>query len=156
MNEQSELINEKNLWQLILILYSDEQKLKGVADDNDDDSSDNELMENDENMNIMESELNFETVNEQTIVKNLEKNNHVLRRIRLVIKWLEKIASESNYMKSIRENLSSFAEKSTNWEHTLHNLKNYNNFVKRDKLHAHTTREFVTELVILYLIFKLS
>jgi hypothetical protein len=115
---------------LIRLLYLDEQKL---TEQNDDIELDND-------------EENFETINEQTIVKNLEKNYPLLRRIRLVIEWLEKIARESAYLKSIKDNMSAFSEKCTNWEHTLHNLKNANSFSKRDKNQS-SGREFVTELV---------
>jgi hypothetical protein len=130
LQEQHEMDKEKDLWSLLLLLYMDEQNLKA---------------EN-ENENFEDVE-NFESINEQTIARNLEKSYPLLRRIRLVIEWLEKIARESNYLKSIKENLSSFSEKCTNWEHTLHYLKNATSFTKKDKLQHHSNREFVTELV---------
>lgn len=66
---------------------------------------------------------NSEGLNEISIVQNLEKRNPFVRRIKLVINWLERIANESDYMKKIKENLNSFTAKSVNWEHTLHNLR---------------------------------
>ena len=86
-------------------------------------------------------------VNEKTIVKRLEKTCPLLRRIRAVIEWLEGIARESDYLRTVRESMSSFSEKCANWEHTFHYLKSSNSINKKDKAFF-SGRDFVTELVI--------
>lgn len=86
-------------------------------------------------------------VNEKTIVKRLEKTCPLLRRIRAVIEWLEGIARESDYLRTVRESMSSFSEKCANWEHTFHYLKSSNSINKKDKVFF-SGRDFVTELVI--------
>lgn len=121
------------------MLFVDEQKELGVLDENDDDQL-VEMEENDENAD------DEATVNERSIINRLEKTYPLLRRVRLVIEWLETIARESDYLKSIRESMSAFSEKCANWEHTLHYLKSTNSVNKKDK-GFFSGREFVTELV---------
>lgn len=102
-------------------------------------------MNENENGFEMDTE-NYEGLSEVAIVKNLEKKNPLLRRVKLIIQWLEKIAAESNYLKLIREKMSAFSDKCTNWEHTLHHLTSTNSFGKKDR-NQFTGRDFVNELV---------
>lgn len=128
--EQDELEKEKNLWNLICLLFSDEQDTKKKEGENDLD---------------MELE-NFEGLSEVAIVENLEKGNPFLRRIKLVIQWLEKIAAESNHLKLIKERMSAFPEKCSNWEHTLHHLSIMNTASIGIK-EKFSGRDFINELV---------
>lgn len=79
-------------------------------------------------------------VNEGLLIKHLERKNPLFRRVKLIISWLERQSAQSEYMKSVREKISSFQEKSASWEHTLHHLKNLN------KKMQFSSREYVTEL----------
>jgi hypothetical protein len=120
-------------------LFVDEQNLKGPNEKEDTDGEDEciTMLENDDDENNI-------GMNEALLVAKLEKENAFLRRIKLIIKWLERIAAESDYMKSIRQKLSSFPEKCFNWEYTLHHLKSQKN--KGDKT-PFFGREYITELV---------
>ncbi len=131
MFEQEELYKEKNLWDLIYLLYLDEQNVKNNMNDDEVDSEVNN---------------NYESVNEMAIVRSLEKKNSLLRRIKIVLRWLENIAKESNSLKTIKEKMSGFADKCTAWEHTLHQLKNATVFNKKDK-GQFSGRDLVNELV---------
>jgi nuclear pore complex protein Nup107 len=86
-----------------------------------------------------------EGISEQCIAKNLERKNPFIRRIRIIINWLENIAAESNNLKQVKEKMSAFSEKCFSWEHTLHHLKNLNNFARKDKAQF-TGRDYVNEL----------
>lgn len=130
LSEQEELDKEKYLWDLICKLYMDE------LDDNSK-SNDIDLVE--------EEQTSFEGVNEQHIARNLEKRNPFLRRIKLIISWLEKIAAESNHLKLIKEKMSAFSEKCFSWEHTLHHLKSLNNLNRKEKVQF-SSRDYVNEL----------
>lgn len=136
LNELDEIDKEKHLWHLIKLLYVDEQN-EGEAGERDDENG--MVMDNDEN----EEEA---VINEKTIVKRLEKSYPLLRRIRAVIEWLEAIARESDYLRTVRESMSAFSEKCANWEHTFHYLKSANSINKKDKAFF-SGRDFVTELV---------
>lgn len=125
--EQDGLDKEKYIWSLIREFFQDEQETK------------NRESEFEADMDIE----NAEGLNETSIVRNLEKRNPFVRRVKLVINWLERIAHESDYMKKIKENLNSFTAKSVNWEHTLHNLKNSSCFGDKN---AFSGREYVDEL----------
>jgi hypothetical protein len=129
--EQEELYKEKNLWDLIHLLYLDEQNAKNNMNDDELDSEVNN---------------NYESVNEAAIVRSLEKRNPLLRRIKIVLKWLENIAKESSSLKTIKEKMSGFADKCSGWEHTLHQLKNVTVFNKKDKSQF-SGRDLVNELV---------
>lgn len=129
MNDQDGLDKEKYIWTLIRALFEDEQNTKNRDNNFEDD---------------MEIE-NSEGLSETAIVNNLEKRNSFVRRVKLVIDWLEKVVYESDYMKKIKENLNSFSEKSVNWEHTLHKLKSRDAFGRIDKSTL-SGREFVDEL----------
>lgn len=125
ITEQEEIEIEKNIWDLIHLLYTDEQNVK-----------------NNENENFIDTNLeNVEGVNEVVLVENFERKSPLIRRIRIIIQWLEKIASESNNMKLIREKMSAFPERCFNWEHTLHQLG------KKSTVQM-SGRDYVTELVI--------
>ncbi|CAF0971958.1 unnamed protein product [Brachionus calyciflorus] len=128
-NEYESMEKEKNLWNLIYQMFIDEQETK---------QHDNDI---EADMDIE----NFEGLSEDALVKNLEKRNPFVRRVKLVIDWLEKNAAQSNYMKSIKDNMSSFAEKCANWEHTLHHLKSSSTFGRKDKISL-SGREYVDEL----------
>jgi hypothetical protein len=153
---------------LIRILYIDEQNVKSSQNRikrrkdhtnvNEDDESQMRSMlqsgcgnndaDDDDDNDIDDDENNVIGMNEAMLVDKLEKKNAFLRRIKLIIKWLERIAAESDYMKSIRQKLSSFPEKCFNWEYTLHHLKSqkgYNN--KRADKAPYFSREYITELV---------
>jgi hypothetical protein len=124
ITEQEEIEIEKNIWNLIHLLYTDEQNVR-----------------NNEDENFMDKNVeNAEGVNEVLLVENLERKNPLIRRIRIIIQWLEKIASESNNMKVIREKMSAFPEKCFNWEHTLHQIS------KKSTIQM-SGRDYVTELV---------
>ena len=125
ITEQEEIEIEKNIWDLIHLLYTDEQNVK-----------------NNENENFIDTHLeNVESVNEVVLVDNFERKSPLIRRIRIIIQWLEKIASESNNMKLIREKMSAFPERCCKWEHTLHQLG------KKSTVQM-SGRDYVTELVI--------
>ena len=132
LNEQQDLDKEKHIWNLICLLYEDEENMKKEEDN--------------ENMNFDSDENQIEKVSEAALVKNLEKKNSFLRRIKIIIKWLEKIASESVHMQQVKEKISAFPLKCSSWEHTLHHLKNMNTFNKKEKVQT-SGRDFVTELV---------
>jgi hypothetical protein len=132
-HEQEELYKEKNLWDLIYLLYVDEQNSKN-------DMHEDELTAEFNNNN-------YESVNEMAIVRSLERRNPLVRRIKIVLRWLESIAKESANLKTIKEQMSGFAEKCSGWEHTLHQLKNATVFNKKDKLFS--GRDLVNEMVIL-------
>ena len=115
------------------MLYEDQENLKRDEDN--------------ENMNFDDSDENYiERISEVALARGLERNNSFLRRIKLIIQWLEKIAAESNYMKVVKEKMSAFPEKGSSWEHTLHHLKNVNTFSKKEKIQL-SGRDYVTELV---------
>lgn len=118
------------MWQLINMLYTDEQN--ELANENEKD----EMMENDENC---------QGTNEVVIVERLERKNSFLRRVKTIINWLEKIAAQSANLKLVKEKLASFQERCSNWEHTLHHLKSANSFNRKEKFQS--GREFVSELV---------
>ncbi len=92
----------------------------------------------------LEINNNYESINEDTIVKNLERKNPLLRRIKLVLKWIENINKESHSLKLIIEKMSAFADTSSSWQHTLHQLKNSNIFNKKEK--QFSGRDLVNEL----------
>lgn len=92
--------------------------------------------------------------NECALVRRLEKTNPLLRRIKIVIDWLENVSRESEYYKTVRESLNGFSEKCANWEHTLHFLKSAKCIVQKDKNVA-LGREFVTEIVF-YILFNFN
>ena len=85
-------------------------------------------------------------IDEALLVEHLLQKKPMLRKIKLVIEWLEKIASESKSLESVRQKIGEFPEKCLSWEHTLHHLKNVNQFNKKEK-HHFSNREFVDELV---------
>ena len=88
----------------------------------------------------------YETVNEAAIVRNLERKNPLLRRIKIVLRWLENISKESASLKVIKEKMSGFAEKCSGWEHTLHQLKNVNVLHRKEKSQF-SGRDLINELV---------
>lgn len=92
--------------------------------------------------------------NERALVQRLEKTIPLLRRIRIVINWLEKVSRESEYYKTVRESLNGFSEKCANWEHTLHLLKSVKCIGQKDK-NVPPGREFVTEIV-LYILYNFN
>jgi hypothetical protein len=131
LNDQEELDKEKHIWNLICMLYEDEENMK----------------KDEENENMDMGEMNhMEKICESALVKNLERKNSFLRRIKLIINWLEKIASESNHLKLVKEKMSAFQLKCSGWEHTLHYLKNLNTFQRKEKIQM-SGRDFVSELV---------
>lgn len=148
--ELEDLEREKELWRLISTLYFDEVSPGGrpnrtaitdgtFANMSDDFDNENYLttMDADEDGG---ADVNY-GVNEGLLIKHLERKNPLFRRVKLIISWLEKQSAQSEYMKSVREKISSFQEKSASWEHTLHHLKNIN------KKMQFSSREYVTELV---------
>ena len=131
--EQEDLEKERNLWNLIYLLYSDEQN-----------STKDFEMANEEDKENDENKIGF---NEAFLIERLERKNPLFRRVRIVIEWLEQVAFESNSLKVIKEKISEFPEKCLSWEHTSHQLKNLNSFNKKDKTLL-SNREYVDELVI--------
>lgn len=154
-SELDDLEREKELWRLISTLYFDEASPAshrsnrtvmndGTIGGNMSDDFDNEnylTMDaaDDNDGSGSGSDLNY-GVNEGLLIKHLERKNPLFRRVKLIISWLEKQSAQSEYMKSVREKISSFKEKSASWEHTLHHLKNLN------KKMQFSSREYVTEL----------
>lgn len=132
LTELDELEKEKNLWNLVRILYLDEQTSVGnnVQDNGEDDE--------DEGMDV--------GIDEALLVQRLLRKNPVLRKIKLVIDWLEEISSQSKSVTLVRQKIGEFSEKSQSWEHTLHHLKNQNSFNKKEN-YIFSNRDFVDELV---------
>lgn len=130
LTELDELEKEKNLWNLVRILYLDEQNSAENVNDNDEDE--------DEGMDV--------GIDEALLVQRLLRKNPVLRKIKLVIEWLEEISSQSKSVMLVRQKIGEFSEKSQSWEHTLHHLKNQNSFNKKEN-YIFSNREFVDELV---------
>ena len=141
MREYEEIENEKHLWQLLQRLFIDQQKEEGCIQDELED----QILYSDKNENNG-SDLDELMLNERALIERLEKSYPLLRRIRIVINWLESIARESDYYKSIRESMNGFSEKCANWEHTLHYLKSAKSVGQKEK-NLLSGREFVTELV---------
>lgn len=129
LTELDELEKEKNLWNLVRILYLDEQNSAENVNDNDEDE--------DEGMDV--------GIDEALLVQRLLRKNPVLRKIKLVIEWLEEISSQSKSVMLVRQKIGEFSEKSQSWEHTLHHLKNQNSFNKKEN-YIFSNREFVDEL----------
>jgi hypothetical protein len=128
------LDKEKHLWNLIYLLYKDEQETQERA-----------------TLEEEEDKENFDCVglNEAKLEKNLLKKYPLVRRIKLIIDWMEKIAHESKSFVSVKQKIGEFREKCAGWEHTLHNLKHSNSSLnKRERLSTYSAREFVDELVI--------
>lgn len=130
--ENEELKNEKHLWNLIYKLFEDNHLSRQSNQDND-------------GRGLLKGNYS-ESLNEAAIVADIEKNNPLLRRIKIVLKWLEEVARESNSLKQIREKMSSFSEKCSGWEHTLHHLKNTNMYARKDR-GPFTGRDYINELV---------
>ena len=119
-NEQDEIEKEGQIWNLISLFQKDIE--------------DNESISNNSNMEIGDENV-FK--NEAKLVHKLTENNSILRRLKLIISWLE-----LNSMKNldlIQNKISSFTEKYC-WEHTLHQLVN-----KERKIQLNI-RDYVTEL----------
>jgi len=135
LNDQEDLDKEKHIWNLIYLLYEDEENMKKEEEEEDN-----------ENMNFDSEENHMEKICEAALVKSLERKNSFLRRIKMIIKWLEKIAAESNHLKLVKEKMSAFPLKCSSWEHTLHHLKNSNTFQRKEKIQM-SGRDFVNELV---------
>ena len=87
----------------------------------DEQRSESELAE-DEDMETTEDEpeIGFD---EALLVKRLLKKNPHLRKIKLVIEWVEKISAQSKHLDLVKQKIGEFQEKCTSWEHTLHHLK---------------------------------
>ena len=131
LNEQEDLEKEKYLWQLLHILYVDEQT-----------KQENELLNEEE-----EDKENTIGTNELLLETHLLKTQPLFRRIKLIIDWLEKIFAESKSLNLVKQKIGEFNEKCTGWEHTLHHLKHSNSaFNKKERLNTYSTREFVDEL----------
>ncbi len=82
--------------------------------------------------------------------ERLLRKQPLLRRIKLIIDWLEKIASESKHSHIVRQKIAEFSEKCTGWEHTLHYLKNSNSSLnKKEKPNTYpqSNRDFIDEMV---------
>jgi len=94
---------------------------------------------------MMENDENSQGTNEVVVIERLERKNPFLRRIKMIIKWLERIAAQSANLKLVKEKLASFQERCSNWEHTLHHLKSSSSFNRKEKFQS--GREFVNELV---------
>ncbi len=130
--ELDELEREKNLWNLMHVLYLDEeQTVQQEA------HIDNETMDTNDSV-----EIGFD---EALLVRQLLKKNHLLRKIKLVIEWCEKISAESKSLEHVRQKIGEFQEKCSSWEHTLHHLKNAQSFNKKEN-YIFSNREFVDEL----------
>lgn len=127
MTELDELEKEKNLWNLVHILYLDEQ------------SSKSDVMYDEE----LETEVG---IDEGLLVKSLLQKNPLLRKLKLVIEWIERISAQSKGLELVRKKIGEFQEKCSSWEHTLHHLKNANSFNKKEN-YIFSNREFVDELV---------
>ena len=174
VDQEQELQRESHVWQLIGALYEDElvrcerEKRKLTAtmigvDNNDIDDDDDERtcmqlsVDDNENAHGNGHHARNELINEAQIARNLERSSSLLRRIRLIIDWLERIAGESAHMRSMREKMSEFPERCSNWEHTLHHLKSVNGgasssgvggvlTTKKPTPLMASTRDFVNEL----------
>lgn len=124
--ELDDLEKEKNLWHLIHNLYLDEQSTQ-QSDDN----------------NAMDTDTDYPAGFDETLIlRRLLKKNPLLRKIKLVIDWLESIAAQSKNLDLVKQKIGEFQEKCSSWEHTLHYLKNANSFNKQSS----SNREFVDEL----------
>ena len=89
-------------------------------------------------------------MNELDLEARLLRKQPLLRRIKLIIDWLERIASESKQSHVVRQKIGEFSEKCTGWEHTLHYLKHSNSsFSKKEKPNNYpqSNRDFVDEMV---------
>jgi nuclear pore complex protein Nup107 len=90
--------------------------------------------ENDENSNYV-----FK--NEAKQAKRLTLKNSFLRRVKVIVNWLEYNARDN--LVQIKNKISSMPEKCTNWEHTLHQLHSTSSTQQQQQQH---TRDFVSEL----------
>lgn len=87
--------------------------------------------------------------NEVMLVERLLQKNPLLRKIKLVIEWLEDISSRSKNLEMVRQKIGEFSETCSSWSHTLHHLKNQKSFNKKEN-YIYSNREFVDELVSYY------
>lgn len=110
-----------------------------------------ERLEEEEERSNKENDENSVGINEVMLEKRLLKSQPMLRRIKITIEWLEKLASESKNYKLVKQKISEFNEKCAGWEHTLHHLKHSSSsFNKKERLNTYSSREFVDELVLIY------
>lgn len=140
--EQEDLEKEKHLWNLLHILYLDEQETQEMRGIEDDDEG-TELLEQDKENN------NNIGVNELYLEERLLRKQPLMRRIKLIVEWLERIASESKQSTVVRQKIGEFSEKCTGWEHTLHYLKHSNssfNKKERPNNYPQSNRDFVYEM----------
>ncbi len=94
--------------------------------------------QNNDDMEVIEEDENEQVFkNEAKLVQKLTKTNSLLRRLKIIITWLE-MNSKKN-LDLIQDKISSFTQKYC-WEHTLHQLNS-----KERKLHLNI-RDYVTEL----------
>ncbi|XP_045478913.1 nuclear pore complex protein Nup107 [Harmonia axyridis] len=96
--DEKQLINEKNTWRLLFVLYQDRLALKGLNND----------------------EILLDTytgLSEKLCVENLFKKDNLLRETQLVIDWLENCRSEEDNL------ISDYPDHTNGWENTLHQLK---------------------------------
>ncbi len=104
------------------MLYRDSDAQK-ASDDMDLD------IDNDENGHVFK--------NEEKLVQKFTEKNSLLRRLKLIITWLELISRKN--LDTIQNKVSSFTQKYC-WQHTLHHLNS-----KERKLQLNI-RDYVTEL----------
>ncbi len=121
-DENEILERESHLWHLFNQLYEDDLNSTNRIEMDD---------ENDENsVHVFK--------NEAKLAQTLVKNNSFLRRVRLILNWLEHNAKDN--LVQIKNKISAMPEKCTNWDHTLHQLHS------TSAQQQHHTRDFVTEL----------
>ncbi len=131
MIELEELEREKNLWNLIHVLYLDEEQIYQQENHIDDE------MDGSNSTDVGSDEV--------LLVRQLLQKNPLLRKIKLVIEWCEKISAQSKNLEHVRQKIGEFQEKCSSWEHTLHHLKNAQSFNKKEN-YIFSNREFVDEL----------
>ncbi|XP_044748936.1 nuclear pore complex protein Nup107 [Coccinella septempunctata] len=98
VEEEKQLIDEKNTWRLLLVLYQDRLAIRNLMNDE----------------TILDS---YTGLSEKLCVESLFKRDNLLRETQLVIDWLENCSSEKDNL------ISDYPDHTSGWENTLHQLK---------------------------------
>lgn len=98
LEEERQLINEKNTWRLLFVLYQDRLASRNLMNDD----------------TILDS---YTGLSEKLCVENLFKRDSLLRETQLVIDWLENCSAENDNL------ISDYPDHTSGWENTLHQLK---------------------------------
>ncbi|KAK9876612.1 hypothetical protein WA026_013990 [Henosepilachna vigintioctopunctata] len=98
VSEEEQLIQERNTWRLIFILYQDRLASKSLMNDDD----------------MLDS---YTGLSEKSCIEKLFKRDNLIRETQLVIDWLESCSAEES------NPFSDFPDYTNGWENTLHQIK---------------------------------